>query len=520
MKDKMVGFHIDMNVAQFRKDYLEQWLRYLAGAGYNTILWEVENNIQWETVPECVSPDAFSRDEFRELLDLCRELGMKSIPLLQTIGHAEYVLKHEPYVGLREAPDRIDQYCPLNPGVVPLLQEWIAEYLEVFGDVERFHLGADEAWIIGDCPKCRAFADRNSISELYIRHVNAVAEPLRERGITPVIWGDMVLAHPDAIEKLSSDIMIFDWNYNHFLGQEKLRVWGEGWSLPENLSEKAMERFGAYIFPDGRKNDADVFYTVEYLKSKGFEVVTCPSSASHGDSVFAPRLDLHEKNTWDFGWKGLKDASGMMLTSWTVRVHTWELQKSCIDMAGYRLSGAGGGIGDFRADFVERTFGCSSEDFYSVADALAAKCPYANAHDLGIKKSCLPVPEDYILADVRAKVEEGKGEDLRDVAGKALKQYSEGKAALERVMQDASDGQTYLDSWMLTADALIHRAKSVIFLVNREQGRTAGDRQELLEELDTIEARFRDAYGRIQRPARAGEIVQWIFWSLRYALQG
>lgn len=516
----MVGFHIDMNVAQFRKDYLERWLRYLGNAGYNTILWEVENNVQWETVPECVSPDAFSREEFKELLDLCRDLGMESIPLLQTIGHAEYVLKHEPYVDLREAPDRIDQYCPLNPGVVPLLQEWIEEYLEVFGDVERFHLGADEAWIIGNCPKCRALAEKSSISDLYIQHVNAVAEPLRERGITPAIWGDMALAHPEAIDKLSRDIMIFDWNYRHFIGKEKLRVWGEGWSLPGDLSEKAMERFGRYIFPDGQKNNPDVFYTVEYLKSKGFEVVTCPSSASHGDSVFAPLLDLHEKNTWDFGRKGIEDASGMMLTSWTVRIHPWELQKSCMDMASYRLSKSGGSMADFRADFVGRTFGCSSDDFYLMAEALASKCPYTGSHHLGIKKSCLPVPEDYIVNDMRARIGKGQGDDMRDLAGKALERYADGRAALERLRQESSGGKNYLDAWTLAADALIHRAKSVIFLVSREQGKAADGSEDLLEELDTIEARFRDACGGFQRPSRAAEIVQWVFWPLRYALQG
>ncbi len=519
MSGKMIGFHIDMNVAQFRKDYLERWLRYLGGAGYNTILWEVENNVQWETVPECASPDAFTRKEFMELLNLCRELGMESIPLLQTLGHAEYVLKHEPYVGLREAPDRIDQYCPLNPEVVPLLNRWVEEYLEVFGDVKRFHLGADEAFVIGNCPECSAFAERNSISELYIRHVNAVAEPLRERGITPVIWGDMVLAHPEAIEKLSRDIMIFDWCYVHYRGAKKFRVWGEGMRTPDELSANALERFGKHIFPDGKEEGADVFYTTEYLKSQGFDVVTCPSSASHGDSAFAPRLDLHEKNTWDFGWKGMEDASGMMLTSWTVRIHPWELQKSCIDIPGYQLGGAGGGMDGFRDAFAERTFGCKSEDFYAMAGALAIDCPYASASKLGLYKSCLDLPDDYVLKDVEANVGEGKGEKMRDLASEALRQYTYGHATLERIIKEASGGREYLDAWMLAADALVHRAKSAIFLFDRALGNVEGDGKGLIEELDAIEGRFRAAYNEAQRPCRSDEIAKWVFRSLRYALE-
>ena len=49
-----------MNIAQFRGPYLKSELKALAAKGYNAIIWEVENNIRWETCPECVSPDAFT----------------------------------------------------------------------------------------------------------------------------------------------------------------------------------------------------------------------------------------------------------------------------------------------------------------------------------------------------------------------------------------------------------------------------------------------------------------------------
>ena len=67
-RTKIIGFHIDMNIAQFRGEYLKQELKMLADLGYNTIIWEVENNIKWETCPECVSPDAFTKEEFKEIL--------------------------------------------------------------------------------------------------------------------------------------------------------------------------------------------------------------------------------------------------------------------------------------------------------------------------------------------------------------------------------------------------------------------------------------------------------------------
>ena len=150
----MIGFHIDMNIAQFTREHLERWLYELSKLGYDTLIWEVENNIRWETCPECVSPDAFTKDEFGKLLALARDLGFDNIPLFQTIAHCEYVLKHGNYQPLSETPGEIVQYCPRSPELLPFLTRWIDEYLELFGNVRHFHLGADEAWSLGTCDNC------------------------------------------------------------------------------------------------------------------------------------------------------------------------------------------------------------------------------------------------------------------------------------------------------------------------------------------------------------------------------
>ena len=225
---RMRGFHIDMNITQFRGPYLKKELKTLTDLGYNTIIWEVENNIRWETCPECVSPDAFTKAEFKDILAYSRSLGLEPIPLLQTIGHCEYVLKNDRYKPLAEVPDRIDQYCPRNPDVVPFLRKWIDEYLELFGEVKYFHLGADEAYTLGECPQCREYAAAHSLSELYIDHMNAISIPLIEKGIRPVIWGDMLLHHPEALDRLSRKVVIFDWLYDRYYGFGEVHVWGLG----------------------------------------------------------------------------------------------------------------------------------------------------------------------------------------------------------------------------------------------------------------------------------------------------
>ena len=94
----MRGFHIDMNGLLYKKEYLKQWLTKIKADGYDTILWELENGVQWETCPESNDSDALSKKDFKDLLKHTKEIGLESIPLLQTIGHAEYVLKNKVFV--------------------------------------------------------------------------------------------------------------------------------------------------------------------------------------------------------------------------------------------------------------------------------------------------------------------------------------------------------------------------------------------------------------------------------------
>mgnify|MGYP001016553351 FL=1 len=356
----MIAFHIDMNMDQYRGDYLRRWLRELASRGYDAVVWEVENNIAWETCPECCSPDAFSKAEFRDILAECRGLGLEPIPLFQTIGHAEYVLKHAPYAHLKELPERIDQYCPRHPELAPFLRRWIEEYLDVFGEVRIFHLGADEAWSLGACPRCQAYAQAHSLSSLYIDHINALAAPLVARGIAPAIWADMALHYPEALDTLSRDIVLYDWNYSIYRGSGQVFVWGQGLRRKDELDAETRARFSPYLFPEGDEpgREPETFYTADYLTAQGFQVVTCPAAASHGDSVFAPRTWLHLVNTYDSFRKGAPPhLAGSLLTSWSVRILPWEVQLACIDLAGFLQANPGGSLADFQAWFARYRFG-------------------------------------------------------------------------------------------------------------------------------------------------------------------
>ncbi len=517
--DKLLIFHVDMNMAKFSRPYLEKWLTYLAAKGYNAILWEVENHVQWETIPECVFPEAFSKDEFHEILDFSRNLGLEPIPLFQTIGHAEYVLKHEPYVHLRELPDKIDQYCPLHPEVVPMLKEWIAEYLSVFSDIRFFHLGADEAWFLGKCPKCAAFSEEFSRSRLYVDHINKVAEPVFAAGIRPAIWCDMILHYPESMDELSDRFLIFDWEYSLNNSADRVRIWGKGTRFAEKLSDWERELFGRFILPDGENGRMQIQYTLDFLKDRGFDVISCPSSSSFGDNVFSPLQSVHEPNTWDFSRNGFDRADGACLTSWSVHFHPWEMQKSCIDMLPFSVAKPDANLDGFHADFLRDTFGEGTDEFIQVQKLFESPAPYTYTRSLGFHKSCLTVNGDHIFKEVCEIHEKGNAEAELEKARTALRGYEKGMTLLYRVQSKAVSGSEFLDVWELMGRVLVHRAKADLFLFSPESERNDEHRERLIQELDALRTEVETLYTSIHLPIRGREITGWMFTAFRYALE-
>jgi hypothetical protein len=523
---RMRGFHIDMNISQFTGPYLKKELKRLADLGYDTIIWEVENNIKWETCPECVSPDAFTKAEFKEILAYSRRLGLESIPLLQTIGHCEYVLKHERYKPLAEVPDRIDQYCPQNPAVVPFLRKWIDEYLEVFGQVKYFHLGADEAYALGECPRCRAYAARHSLSALYIDHINAMSQPLIAKGIRPVIWGDMLLHHPEALESLSKQVVIHDWLYTRYLGSGGVWVWGQGTRGKDELDAATLARFGPYLYPLGDEpgRDPDPFYQAEYLAAHGFDVVVCPSSSCWGDSVFAPRTFFHMRNTYDSFRRGMSGRlGGAVLTSWTVHLFPWELQRTSIELPKFIAAHPDGDLEAFERAYVREHFGVDDTGFFAAAGRLANRGLFNYADDLGFFKEALPARREYVADRVEEMAKKGEIDSELETCERRLAEYRDGLALFGAYAKVAKTGQDELKAWDLAARSLINRAEASRVLLKRRAGaptpEIAAEAGRVLEGLRALRKETAGVIAAQVKPSRTREMLHWMYDSMEAALE-
>lgn len=88
------------------------------------------------------------------ILSWAHDLGMEVIPLVQTFGHLEHVLKLPEWSGLRELPDFPQELCPSKSQSLTLVEEMLTQVVGLHKGLRYIHLGADEVFHIAACGTC------------------------------------------------------------------------------------------------------------------------------------------------------------------------------------------------------------------------------------------------------------------------------------------------------------------------------------------------------------------------------
>ena len=473
-------YHVDLNFVNINYDYLRNWLSRLADMGFNAVLWEIEDKVQLETCRDAVVSDAMSKDEFRSILDEAASFGLEPIPLLQTIGHAEYILMQEPYSRMRELPDHHDCFCTEKPEVRTFLKQLITEYLDLFGDIRYFHLGGDEAYVFAQCPVCSEEAEKVGRNALYARHIMDIAEPIHKKGARAGIWCDMVLNHPEQMDAIPDELILWDWNYWDVDGpMENVRVWGKGRLTREELTDDLLSRYPEIVGPDDKLRG---FYTADALKRMGFDVFLCSAVRSAGDSMFCPRTHLHARNIAGAARKAAEaELLGTCVTDWAIRMNSWETHRSLLPIAPMILKDPSISVEDGLHSIGEGLFGTDPSLFIQALDMISEPAfPFSGRHT-GIQwnglKDSLPAPKNYIRDLLQGWKEDGTLDREKNNIDNVIAQIESGIEKLNTFRDIAETGSDLLDYWLKAAEFQLRQAQTVQQILN--DNRTADNKKTL-----------------------------------------
>lgn len=229
-----------------------------AACKLNRLVLECEY-VKWDAFPEIHHPQyGMSKADVRRILDVCRATGVEVIPLVQALGHCQWMFVNDQHLDLAEDPEARYAYCVTNPQTYDFLFTVFEEALALFRP-RVLHIGHDEYADRGRVPY-RETSQPYSIEELFMMDTRRLHDWLAQRNVRTMMWGDMLLAKgeaPDACNakspesaaglraELPDDILIADWHYVaeapakytslHTFQADGHAVVASTWSRPGNI---------------------------------------------------------------------------------------------------------------------------------------------------------------------------------------------------------------------------------------------------------------------------------------------
>jgi hexosaminidase len=484
------GVQIELSFLTPRLATIKAMLRQFARYKINTVLISYLDKFKFEKHPLAGHPDAFSKNQIRELDALARSLHIDLVPILQCFGHAENVLRHPEYAHLREGQEIHTQFCPEHPGSFRVFQEMAEEILSVHSS-PYFHIGADETYYLGHCPKCKKMVEREGKVGLFLSYVNKACDFIVRKGKTPILWDDIFCKSPSDLKKLHKKAVISYWDYfpadpqNPFVffrGEgyycdktfwKNKKWWGGEFVSRSNcrdfqdLEPKTMEHYRSYFTSTGDLNYLRPFPFYKFYQDKGFATVGCPAVRGGEYGYIIPDYARRMSNTLQMIRVVAEHGGlGAINTSWSEIASPEELTIYPL-IATAEFSWAHGRLlpETFDQKFIRRFFGSTDPRLIAAMKTIGGKNPplcfsTGERTDLCDKGGFLPASESLKdLLDIRINNEMSSADlpntlaEFQGIQACVL----EALAFLNQSKQKVKGNQHLYDHLILAARTLLHK---------------------------------------------------------------
>ena len=124
--------HFDLKGAAPKIEYLLKMLKWAKDTGATGILMEYEDMFPFTGKLASVSAsNHYNVSDISSIVDTCHSLGLDIIPLVQTFGHMEFILKLEKFAHLRDTPEMPESICACHDQSMALITDYISQVPQV-----------------------------------------------------------------------------------------------------------------------------------------------------------------------------------------------------------------------------------------------------------------------------------------------------------------------------------------------------------------------------------------------------
>lgn len=190
-------------------EYMKYQIRRISELKMNVLCYYTEHIVQTKKHPEFApSGGSITVEEWAELAEYAKKYYVELIPNFQSLGHAEKVLMNPKYCHLGESSG---MYAPTNPQTVAFMKDIYDEMCPAFMS-QFFHVNCDETFDLGRGAS-KKMTDSIGVGRVYANYMNQLADILAGNGKRMMMWGDIVLQHPEVLDMLPSNVVMMTWEY-------------------------------------------------------------------------------------------------------------------------------------------------------------------------------------------------------------------------------------------------------------------------------------------------------------------
>ena len=273
MKFRGVHLFVGKNALPFHSRLLS---RVLAPLKMNRLVLECEY-AAWKGHPDLLTSYSMPLQDLHREVEFSKSLGVTPIPLIETLGHCQWLFTKQHNLELAEDPKHAYAYDATNPRVYKVVFNVFGQALKVFDHPREFHIGHDEVKIpgfsgFGKYPY-RPGNVKIGLAHLFVGDVISLHNWLARHGARTMMWGDMLLNSTEGRSSRSNptmdaanaptasmaatmrnalpkDITICDWRYGagseqrnglQIFQNEGFSAIGSSWYEPGNIKGWARQ---------------------------------------------------------------------------------------------------------------------------------------------------------------------------------------------------------------------------------------------------------------------------------------
>lgn len=354
--------HFDVKHHLDHMNYYYKSIDRLARYKINAVIFEFEDKLRYQRQPLVGAPQAISIDEMAALTEYARERHIEISPLVQGLGHATFILKHQQYAHLREQHHNRWVFCPLHEATYQVLFDLYRDAIDATPGAKYLHIGGDEIGNIGLCPHCKPTAEKEGLLSLNLYWLKRVCEFAEAHGRIPIFWDDMPLKEADVYKgthtiKMTQEEVAREWES----GGQKLE------KLIEEFPKNCIYMRWNYSIPDLPGN----IKVLDWYLEHGLKAMAATAVQS-GQAALFPRDDrgggLSSKGTPAIRrfaqLSAEKKLEGILCTAWDDRsLHMETYWLGFIASAEYSWSPNKRPLGEFDLAYLHREYGATIPDY-------------------------------------------------------------------------------------------------------------------------------------------------------------